>query len=130
MQFEMYLNLLFGTCLGLALHILMKVKGLQRRYPKEEHLFKLFWKKDWLFVLISLLGIIIIIFVITEYINIKVWKDHTLKNFLRTFSVLGGIGASSLMYFAFGATEKILRIRAKADGIDMPDNDLERTRTE
>lgn len=125
-----YVIMFVGGVLGIFLHTLVKVRGINKRLPNENYksVFIAYWKSEWVSVAISIIAVFIAMFISSEYLDIKD-EDKTPGNlyemlqykvakFLKTtFAVLGYCADAAVNAF-FGVTEKKLQQKAKEGGAD------------
>jgi len=130
-----YLIVIVGWLLGQSAYACKKSWDLQRRFEKLSFVdaLVLHFTKETAAFAFGAIMLLIGMFVIADFINLDLKKEELkdmdvakwkvyLINFLRCISVLFGYLCQNIGYFLFGKSEKILRQRANADGVQIPDN--------
>lgn len=125
-----YLIMFIGGLLGIFLHSLVKIRGINKRLPNEcyKTVFIEFWKSEWASVIISVVAVLTAMFISSEYLDIKE-RDKTPGNlyeilqykiaaFLKTTFVVLGFCAQAAVNAFLGVTEKKLQQKAKDGGVD------------
>lgn len=127
-----YLQMFFGGCLGGFLHVLVKIAGVKKRFPlyNFQQVWNCYWKEDWDSVLMTIVGIVAVIFFSSEFLDInpeptpglpKTISDlvtYRLSKYIKVTSVAIGYSVDGLVYYFFGTLEILLRNKAKEKGID------------
>ena len=128
-----YVVIIIGWLLGQAAYACKKSWDLQIRNIdlSFKEALKMHFTKETAAFAFGTVFLLIGIFISADYVNLDIskaelknleavkWKIY-LVNFLRTASVLFGYLCQSLGYFIFGRSEKILKQRAEAEGINLP----------
>lgn len=125
-----YFVMLIGGFLGIFLHSLVKVRGINRRLPSENYksVFVQYWSSEWASVGVSVIAILTAMFISNEYLNIKDTDktpaniteilQYKIATFLKTTFVVLGYCADAAVNAFFGVTEKKLQQKAKDGGVD------------
>ncbi len=129
-----YIVMFIGGFLGIFLHSLMKVRGINRRLPSENYksVFIEYWKSEWASIGVSVIAVVTAMFISSEYLNIKDTDktpaniteilQYKIATFLKTTFVVLGYCADAAVNAFLGVTEKKLQQKAKDGGIDSNDN--------
>lgn len=120
------LFLLMAGCLGIAIGVIYKVSKINSRQESVDWgiVFKMYFQKDLLAFILSILMVITAVFVSREYLIITtdpqpgLWPaiQQNIVRFTRTVFILIGFGSHVLGYEFFGKAEKI--IKSKIDNFD------------
>ena len=125
---NIYFVMLFGGILGIILHTFKSVNDIRKRLlittpnVKFKTVFVEFWSSEWLALVGSLICYGTLLFVASEFANLKAMdttdpteslKDRLLhfniSNFIKTSSVIAGYFSDSLVYGFLGKTEQSLK---------------------
>lgn len=125
-----YLIMFVGGLIGIFLWSLVKIRSINRRSPNENYksVFKVFWTYEWINVIISVMVVLGVMFVITEYLDLKP-EDETpvgiygllkykIAKFIKTTFIFVGFCGHAIVLAFLSVTEKNLQRRAKEGGID------------
>ena len=128
-----YLIIVIGWILGQAAYAFKKSWDIQKSNSTVslKQALKMHFTKESAAFAFGTVVLIIGIFVSADFINLDISKEELknmeavkwkiyLVNFLRTASVVFGYLCQHLGYFLFGRSEKILKKRAEAEGVDIP----------
>ena len=129
-----YIIMLVGGLLGIFLHSLVKVRQINRRLSTETYrsVFAEYWRSDWSTVLLSFAAVITAMFISTEFLDIKEdtptpgniaqLLQYKIATFIKTTFVIFGYCADSAISAFLSVTEKKLKDKALAGGIDPDKN--------
>lgn len=125
-----YVIMFIGGLLGIFLHSLVKIRGINKRLPGENYrsVFVAYWKTEWVSVIISVVAVLTAMFISSEYLDVK-QEDKTPGNiyeilqykiatFLKTTFVVLGFCAQAAVNAFLGVTEKKLQNKAKEGGVE------------
>lgn len=124
-----YVIMLIGGLLGIFLHSLVKIRGINRRLPNENYksVFISYWKGEWTGVVISIGVVVTAMFISSEYLNIKdddktpgnIYEilQYKIAMFVKTTFVVVGYCADAALNAFLGVTEKKLQKKAQDGGV-------------
>lgn len=125
-----YLIMFVGGLLGIFLHSLVKIRGINKRLPGESYksVFVTYWKGEWVSVIISVVVVFTGMFISSEYLDVKESDkapgnlyeilQYKVATFLKTTFVVLGFCAQAAVNAFLGVTERKLQKKAKDAGID------------
>lgn len=120
---NIYLVITFGGILGLLLHALKTINGINKKYDHTSfnQVFYEYWRHDKLAFITAVFCFGVLLFVSSEFVNLnnleavdnsKSLKERLfnfrLASFIKCASVIAGYFADSLVYGFMGVTEKKL----------------------
>jgi hypothetical protein len=126
---NIYLVITFGGLLGIIGHSLQKINGINKRHAHTSFkaVFNEYWKHDWFSVLSSIFFFGVLLFVSSEFVNLKHLEEadnqtslkerllnFRLANFIKFASVIAGWFADSLVYGIMGVAEKRIAAQLQA----------------
>jgi len=125
-----YLIMFVGGLLGIFLHSLVKIRGINKRLPNENYksVFISYWKGEWISVIISVVTVLTAMFISSEYLqlnndektpgNIYEILQYKVATFLKTTFVILGFCAQAAVNAFLGVTEKKLQQKAIIGGVE------------
>lgn len=125
-----YIIMFIGGLLGIFLHSLVKIRGINKRLPDENYksVFIAYWKVEWVSVAISIVAVLTAMFISSEYLDIKdndkapgnIYEilQYKIATFLKTTFVVLGFCAQAAVNAFLGVTEKKLQQKAKDGGVE------------
>ena len=125
-----YLIMFIGGLLGIFLHSLVKIRGINKRLPNENYksVFVAYWQSEWVSVIISVVTVLTAMFISSEYLdinehdktpgNIYEILQYKVATFLKTTFVVLGFCAQAAVNAFLGVTEKKLQQKAKDGGVE------------
>jgi len=120
-----------GGLIGALIHIIVKVADINKRLATTNYrqVFYEYWKTDWPSFLLSLAVIAGVVFISSEWLNIKETDNipvtfsemlqAKIAQFAKTVSLIMGYCTDSAVAAFLGGTEKKLIKKAKEDGWSM-----------
>ena len=118
-----YAIMMLGGILGIILHAFVAIRNINKKNPKTKFkdVAKEYWSTEWLSVGFSFFCFLILLFVASEFINLKEvdkidysepLKERILHfkmgSFIKLTSILAGYFADSIVYGFLGKTERTL----------------------
>ena len=110
----MYLQMLLGGLIGIALQTLVKVRNMNTRLPNETFVsvFKTYWSEDFASVLLSILTVAGSVFISSEWLGEKL-LGYAVASYIKTSFVVVGYCANSVVSAFLGTTEKKLKDKSE-----------------
>lgn len=127
-----YVFMFIAGLLGQFLHIMVKIKGIRKRNPDlgPKEAWKTYWKEDWNSIIAGIVGILAVMFIIKEWLNIPADStdapstiaelvQYKIKDYVRTSFLVIGYCIDALVYAWLGTAERKLLDKAKDAGVDV-----------
>lgn len=120
---NIYIVMSIGGLLGIALHLMVTMQTINKNTSGVgfRDVWKQYWKTDYLSFTISVLSFMVLLFVMSEWIDLNNLDSPDLKEgyadrllhsrlstFIKTTSVIAGYFSDYLIYKFIGKTKKVI----------------------